>query len=124
MDTTHPTCRDYRDDKIAWAKDLNKEGMFDSFEFVKLKVIGDAETSTDGDDDEEGYLEFEVTMRGRNQEEDTILGGKRFSAAAVSGLETVVRERSQFLKENGVWLYASGDVTSKVAGLEDTKLNL
>ena len=33
MDTTHKSCRDYREDKIAWANDLNKGGMFDSFDF-------------------------------------------------------------------------------------------
>lgn len=27
MATTHETCRDYREDRVAWAKDLDKSGM-------------------------------------------------------------------------------------------------
>mmetsp|Transcript_98316 Transcript_98316/g.283705 ORF Transcript_98316/g.283705 Transcript_98316/m.283705 type:complete len:240 (-) Transcript_98316:8-727(-) len=118
--TTHPTCRDYQEDKVAWAKDLNKEGMFDSFEFVKLQV-GPEEA---GANENEGFIEFKVTMKGRD-EEDEILKARRRSAAAVAGMETVVKERSRFLRDPdiGAWTYASGDVSSEVAGLEDAKLN-
>jgi SEC-C motif-containing protein len=132
MDTTHPSCRDYQDDRIAWAKDLNKEGMFDSFEFIQLKLLtgGQEEevgaTNTEDGTTEEGFLEFQVILRGREQDDFLLAGGGRRSAAAVSGLETVVKERSKFLRdpETGVWSYASGDVTSDIAGLEDTKLNV
>jgi uncharacterized protein YchJ len=34
--TTHRTNRDWREDKVAWARQLNRESMFDSFEFVRL----------------------------------------------------------------------------------------
>ena len=48
-------------------------------------------------------------------EEDDFLKGK----------ETIVSERSRFLRNpvDGTWSYASGDVTTNVAGLEDTILN-
>lgn len=125
MDTTHESCSDWRADRIAWAKDLNKDGMFDSFEFVNLQILGPEELSDDHETTNEGFLEFQVTIRGR-AEDDILRGGTtRRSAAAVAGLETMVKERSKFLRdpETGVWSYASGDVTSQVAGLEDTKLN-
>jgi len=113
MDTTHETCRDWRGDKIAWAKDLNKQGMFDSFDFVGLEILG----GEDFVDDNDGYLEFQVTMRGKD-------GGT--SSAAVAGKETVVKERSRFLRDpdTKAWTYASGDVRSEVAGLQDTQLNM
>lgn len=112
METTHPTNRDFREDGVAWAKDLNKQGMFDSFEFVKLEA-GTEEPSAD--DENEGYIDFKVTMR-----------AKADSATGLAGQETVISERSRFLRESsdgGGWKYASGDVRSEVAGLEDTQLN-
>ena len=130
--TTHPTNRDYREDKVAWAKELHKEGMFDSFEFVRL----DIGTEEMGIDENEGFVEFQVTLRGRGGGDENERGqgrggggsGRRGRqiAAAVSGLETVVKERSRFLRDadSGIWSYAGGDVTSEVAGLQDTKLNV
>ena len=111
MSTTHETCRDYREDKVAWAKDLDKGGMFDSFEFVKLQA-GEEEMSKD--DENSGYVEFKVTLRAKEDKYDT-----------VAGQETVISERSRFLRnpEDGSWSYASGDVRSDVVGLEDTQLN-
>lgn len=111
MRTTHPTCRDHRDDRVAWARDLDKGGMFDAFEFVKLEE-GEEEMSAENDD--EGYLDFKVTLRAREDK-----------GSAVAGQETVIAERSRFLRdpEDGTWSYASGDVRSEVAGLEDTTLN-
>lgn len=50
--TTHKTNADYMTDKIKWAKKLNKEQMFDSFEFKGLEV-GDLE---DGSSDDEQFL--------------------------------------------------------------------
>ena len=111
LDTTHETCRDYREDKVAWAKDLDKGGMFDSFEFVKLQA-GEEEMSKD--DENEGHVEFKVTLRAKEDENDK-----------VAGQETVISERSRFLRnpDNGSWSYASGDVRSDVVGLEATQLN-
>jgi len=111
LDTTHESCRDYREDKVAWAKDLDKGGMFDSFEFVKLQA-GEEEMSKD--DENCGYVEFKVTLRAKEDKYDT-----------VAGQETVISERSRFLRnlEDGSWSYASGDVRSDVVGLEDTQLN-
>jgi SEC-C motif-containing protein len=111
MDTTHETCRDYREDRIAWATDLNKGGMFDSFDFVNLDA-GAEEPSTDNEN--EGFLEFEVTLRARED-----------ATSDLAGQETVIAERSRFLRDgiDGSWSYASGDVRSNVAGLEGTTLN-
>ena len=114
--TTHPNCRDYQTDKVAWAKDLNKDGMFDSFEFCGLKIVKEEQPS-----ENEAYIEFQVTMRGR----EDIAEQQQRSAASVAGEETVVSERSQFLRDpsTGVWTYSGGDVRSQVEGLEDVTLN-
>ena len=113
MDTTHETCRDYREDRVAWAKDLNKGGMFDSFSFVKL----DAGEEEDGENENESYIEFKVTLRANDN--------PSAGSVAVAGQETVISERSRFLRagDGEPWTYASGDVRSEVAGLEDVALN-
>jgi SEC-C motif-containing protein len=114
MDTTHVTCRDWREDRIAWAKDLNKGGMFDSFDFVDLQ----AGPEEPGQDENEGFVEFQVTLRAK-EDWTSASGGE------LAGKETVVSERSRFLRnpEDLTWSYASGDVRSTVDGLEDTQLN-
>jgi uncharacterized protein YchJ len=85
--------------------------MFDGFEFVKLSA---GEEEMDKDNENEGYIEFKVTFRARND-------GKN----SVAGQETVISERSKFIRNptDGSWTYASGDVRSDVAGLEGTTLN-
>lgn len=111
VDTTHPACNDYKKDKLAWVKDMNREGMFDSYEFVNL-AAGPQEISED--DEKEGFIDFKVNLRANeNLGED------------VQGQEIVVRERSRFLcsGEPASWSYAGGDVTSEIEGLEDMKLN-
>ncbi|KAL7447558.1 hypothetical protein ACHAXS_009730, partial [Conticribra weissflogii] len=113
MRSTHPSCRDYREDEVAWAKDLNRGGMFDSFEFVGLTIVDEEEEDEDGN---EGYITFRVTLRARDI--DDIAPG----LAAVAGRETVITERSKFLKDdNGIWKYAGGEVRSD--RLEDVQLN-
>jgi SEC-C motif-containing protein len=77
--TTHRQCRDYREDKFDWAKDLDKSGMFDSFEFVQLQ-LENAQPEMVGDD--EAYLEFQVLLRGRD--------GVGQSVSSVAGQETIV----------------------------------
>ena len=102
IQTTHPTCRDYKENKVTWAKDLNREGMFDSTEFVEL-IPGE----TQGDD-EKATLEFQVRMRSKDGEKS----------------ETVVSEKSVFLRDaKGLWSYSTGEVRSQAAGLEDAILN-
>ena len=116
IESTHETCRDYLEDKTAWANSLNKYGMFDSFEFVKLEP-GPEETSTETEN--EGYIEFTVTLRAK---EDSYLED---AATQLTGQETEITERSKFIRnpETGVWSYGSGDVRSNTKGLEDTTLN-
>lgn len=120
IETTHPKCREYQSDKIAWAKSLNKDGgMFDSFDFVKLEVQSIEETETE----HVAYIDFTVTLRGRSDSGVAL----QSAAAAVAGQETTVHERSQFLRspdDGGVWRYSGGDVRSQVQGLEDTQLNV
>lgn len=114
MATTHESCRDYKDDRVAWANDLNRNGMFDSFDFVSLSA---GEEEIDVDDENVGFIEFKVTFRAR--------GGQGVIIDSVAGKETVISERSTFLRNpaDGSWSYASGDVRSDVAGLEDAMLN-
>ena len=102
ISTTHPVGRDYTENKIKWATFLNKNGMFDSFDFVSLQPGA----ASPGKDENESFLEFKVKLRAKDG----------------SGEETI-SEKSRFLKEGERWLYASGEVRSEAAGLEDTILN-
>jgi SEC-C motif-containing protein len=104
--TTHPSCRDYQPDKITWAKDLNKRGMFDSYTFEGLEVLKE---ENNGDSDE-AFIEFQVTLKERNNNDPKT---------------TIIQERSKFLRDSDtkIWSYASGDVRSTNQGLEDIQLN-
>ncbi len=97
MSTTHELCRDFRDDKVAWAKDLDKKGMFDSFDFIQL-TPGEEEMSQENEN--EGFVEFKVKLRAKDDSD------------YVAGQETVITERSKFIRDpnDGSWKYASGDV--------------
>ena len=123
ISTTHPKCRDYREDRVSWAKSLDKDGMFDSFNFVKLDVLDDEGNGDDSNanDKDEAFLSFQVTLQkkkglGIDDSEDD---------SDESPKTTIVTERSRFLRNptNGSWTYAGGDVRSNVAGLQDTPLN-
>ena len=110
MDTTHITCREYSDNRIAWAKELNKDGMFDSFDFCGLEILKD---------DDDGNVEFKVTMRMKKGATSTTT-----TASIDEGTNISVIEKSKFIKDDfGKWLYASGEVRPVVKGLEDAILN-
>lgn len=100
IESTHPSCRDFQEDRIAWAKSLNKNGMFDSYEFVNLNVVEEEPG------EEEAHINFHVILRSNE-----------------SGEETTVAEKSRFLKQDGKWTYASGDVRSTDQGIDDIILN-
>lgn len=106
--TTHETCRDYREDMIGWAKDLDKNGMFDSFDFLRLEA-GEEKPGADGN---EAYVEFRVYMK-----------AKEAYAMHSEGDEVVIRELSRFLRDGQGWKYASGDVTMDATGIDDVVLN-
>lgn len=111
IETTHPVCKDFRKDKLKWARDLNRSGMFDSYDFVKLDVVG--EETFNPDNDGEGFIEFKVNLKANKN-----------SGEHIEGQDIVVEEKSRFLRtSDGGWKYAGGDVTSNVAGLEGIKLN-
>ncbi len=111
IETTHPVCKDFRKDKLKWARDLNRSGMFDSYDFVKLDVVG--EETFNPDNDGEGFIEFKVNLKANKN-----------SGEHIEGQDIVVQEKSRFLRtSDGGWKYAGGDVTSNVAGLEGIKLN-
>lgn len=118
IETTHETCRDYLDDKVKWATSLNRYGMFDSFDFVKLEP-GPEEPSTE--DENVGFINFNVTLRANDESylED-------HAGNIAPGQETTMTERSKFIRDpsTGVWTYSSGDVRSTVQGLEDVTLNV
>jgi len=135
METTHPECRDYQEDRIAWAKSLNKDGMFDSYEFVQLQILdldsikgGGADDNDnneeDGEDEGVAYIDFKVRLRER---EGVAAAGDDIydDDDDKEKKETVVRERSKFLRDadTGTWSYAGGDVFSDVAGLDNVALN-
>lgn len=112
MKTTHPTCRDFQKDKIAWAKDLDKRGMFDSFDFVGLKVLENETISAV--DENIGFIEFQVQLRANS-----------LTGSQIDGKVTTIQELSTFQKDEitGGWSYASGDVRSTVEGVQDIVLN-
>ena len=116
MESTHESCADYLEDKVQWANSLNRDGMFDSFNFVQLEA-GPEET---GDNENEGYIEFTVTLRSKD---NSIL--EHHADVISTGQETKVTERSKFIRDPNttVWRYASGVVRSSVAGVEDVALN-
>ena len=108
--TTDTTNRDYRSDKIKWARYLDdKEQMFDSFRFDGLEV-GETEA---GSSDKEAFLELGVTLTPIDKK--TKLPTKAAQ---------VFLERSKFKQaKSGAWLYAAGDVTTEAAGLRGRSLN-
>jgi SEC-C motif-containing protein len=108
MESTHEECRDFQPDKIDWAKNLNKGGMFDSYDFVGLEVG----TEEAGSDDSESFLDFQVTLRGNSK-----------ASEQLEDKEMVVMEKSRFLRDEKGYRYAGGDVRTDVAGIEDVVLN-
>lgn len=77
-----------------------------------MKEHGDEEM--DEFDENKGYIDFEVTLRAKDDRLDSL-----------AGQETVISERSTFLRnpDDMTWAYASGVVRSNVVGLENTSLN-
>lgn len=133
IQTTHPTNRDYRTNKVLWAKDLHRSGMFDSYEFIGLEDINIIENApmdndnnnnnNNNDDDDVAYIEFKVRLRVKEND-----------GTMIAGQETIISERSKFIRmletninddktNNGYWLYASGDVKSTIVGWNNTILN-
>ena len=106
ISTTHPACRDYEEDKVSWAKGFDKDGMFDSFEFMNLEVLDEEDSN---DNEHEAYISFQVTLQKKEKADET----------------TIIKERSRFLQDptKGTWTYAGGDVRSQVQGLQDIQLN-
>ncbi|OEU06044.1 hypothetical protein FRACYDRAFT_273245 [Fragilariopsis cylindrus CCMP1102] len=129
IQTTNQVCRDYQENKIVWAKELDQNGMFDSFEFVDLTILKEEIIDKQQNDNEEAYLEFTVRLRGRTYEESSSRSIKRSteqsSLSSIEGDETMVSEKSKFMKDDstGIWTYAGGDVRSNVKGLDDITLN-
>ena len=133
IQTTDEVCRDYNKNTIAWAQELNKNGMFDSFEFVQLNILNNTddkvhenekETETSKEQEREASIEFTVRLRlRRSSSSETKLADSILDVGGVE--ETVVTETSTFLKnpKTGIWKYATGDVRSNVQGLEDMTLN-
>jgi len=101
INTTATENADYMKDKIAWAKKLNKDRMFDNFAFVKLDV-GEREL---GENDDEAYLTpNKFTLQPKD---------------ALSQPPLVMMERTKFVrKRSGAWQFASGAVTSDAVGFK------
>ena len=133
IQTTDEVCRDYNKNTIAWAQELNKNGMFDSFEFVQLNILHNTDdkvhenknkTENLKEHEREASIEFTVRLRlRRSLSSETELADSILDVGGVE--ETVVTETSTFLKnpKTGIWKYATGDVRSNVQGLEDMTLN-
>jgi len=108
--TTDKTNSDYMTDKIKWAKKLNKEQMFDDFQFKGLEV-GELES---GKHDEEQYLSLRVSLMpmdaaGMPKQPDPM----------------VFTERSRFLRDaKGAWQYASGEGEQRALTLASARLRV
>ena len=74
---------------MSWARRLNRESMFDSFEFIALEPSEEER----GKGEDEAFITFIVRMRNKE-----------------TGGEVAFRERSRFIRAEGLWLYASGEV--------------
>jgi uncharacterized protein YchJ len=127
IDTTHPTCRDYCDDKISWAKDLNKKGMFDSVEFVSLNITNRTNTNCTNAETisrSEDFVDFQVTLRSKLPTRQDLLSPTSTNGGSKS--EIRIQERSQFIfnSSTGGWLYATGVVRSTGSGMDELILNL
>lgn len=109
VNTTHPLNRDYNADPVQAVQTLDRQGMFDSFEFVNLDIVRAEEASS-----AEHFVSFTVTLR-----------ASRDDGQIAQGQELRVSERSRFLptSDGASWLYASGEVRALVDGLEDAVLN-
>lgn len=118
IDTTHPSCRDYRNDKIAWAKDLHSHGMFDSVEFMSLNITRCDEFQRT--DSSEEFIDFQVTLHTKEKAQQMVSFSKFEKSTLIQ-----IQERSKFIKDNltGSWLYASGVVRTLANGLDDIILN-
>ena len=108
MESTHEECRDFQEDKVDWAKNLHKGGMFDSYDFVGLQVGTEAAGSADN----EAFLDFKVQLRANAK-----------STKTLEGEMMTVMEKSRFLRDEKGYRYAGGDVRTDVAGIEDVVLN-
>jgi SEC-C motif-containing protein len=108
IESTHEECRDFQEDKVDWAKNLHKGGMFDSYDFVGLEVG----TEEAGRADNEAFLDFKVQLRANAK-----------SSSTLEGEMMTVMEKSRFLRDEKGYRYAGGDVRTDVAGIEDVVLN-
>ena len=109
--TTDKSNSDYQKDTIKWARRLDREQMFDSFQFAGLEV-GELE---EGEREDTAYLSLRVTLLPIDKQ---------------TGLQSqpepmVFSERSKFLRSaKGHWLYAAGEVRSEAAGFKGRVLNV
>jgi len=78
MRTTHSSNVDFKEDRKAWAKEI--ERFCDSTEFLGLEVLDFIEGK------DEAFVEFKAKLS-----------------------DGVLHEKSRFLRENGRWLYHSGE---------------
>lgn len=101
INTTASSNADHMKDKIAWAKKLNKDRMFDNFEFVKLDV---GEFEAGGADDEAYLVPNKFTLQPKD---------------ALSQPPLVMMERTKFVRtKSGAWQFAEGAVTSDAVGFK------
>ena len=82
MDTTHPEGPHHREDREGWAAELAEVCRLTDYE--GLEVLGA------GEDGDRGWVRFRARLR-------------------QGGRERVLAEHSVFLRQDGRWLYHSGE---------------
>lgn len=78
MRTTHQSNPDFKDDRKAWAEEIDR--FCDSTEFLGLEVLDFIEGEN------EAFVEFKAKLS-----------------------DGILHEKSRFVRENGRWLYHSGE---------------
>mmetsp|Transcript_65285 Transcript_65285/g.155691 ORF Transcript_65285/g.155691 Transcript_65285/m.155691 type:complete len:300 (+) Transcript_65285:64-963(+) len=108
--TTHKDNTDWRPTTSKWEREL--AGFSDGFEFVGLEVVGEEA----GKDENQHFVDFIARLRTRtDMPSDAPKGVKQVLRqvkmhGANDATNADFRERSEFLKEAGKWLYVNGDV--------------
>lgn len=74
------------EDCIAWIKDLDRDGMIDSFEFVSLNIESEELF------EDEAFIDFSVMLQ-----------AKEDSGPYLQGQEIRISERSRFIRNGSVY---------------------
>jgi len=122
MLTTHPTCQYWRKDTVKWAQQLDRDGTMDTFDFLGLTIMEKHSTFSNDDDGDNNTKESDIAPSVSNQAHVDFRVRVRNKK---DGEETILKEKSLFIKQGDGWFYASGEarpepVMKKQANADDS----